>query len=69
MKRLTIDRCRTHGYFAVAVDDEDGGGTRLTPTKCCGSWKTIHSWPLDKNLAEAMIEHAEIALEELGDDR
>lgn len=45
MKRLSILRCPQHGYYAVSIDEE-GGGTRITPIKCCGSWREIKSWPL-----------------------
>lgn len=38
---LSILKCETHDYWAIAVEREDGGGTRLTPAKCCGSWGTV----------------------------
>jgi len=43
--KLTIDRCSRHGFYAVAVMGERTG-TRITPSKCCGSWSTIKAWSL-----------------------
>lgn len=46
MKTLSIDRCPTHGLYAICVGDENGG-KRLTPSKCCGSWgQEIVRWKL-----------------------
>jgi hypothetical protein len=44
MIKLTINKCN-HGTFAISLDDENGG-TRLTPSKCCGSWKEVQAWEL-----------------------
>lgn len=48
---LSVDRCSKHGYYAVNVSIVDstgtGGGVRLTPGKCCGSWGTkIKEWDM-----------------------
>ena len=45
MRYLTINRCPTHEVYSVSIDDE-GGGTRLTPGKCCGRWIEIGRWPM-----------------------
>ena len=45
MRKLTIMQCRKHDFWAISVDD-DGGGTRITPGKCCGSWKDLKSWAM-----------------------
>lgn len=47
LMRMSIMECRAHGYVALSIDDENGG-LRITPQKCCGSWNTIKSWPIDK---------------------
>lgn len=63
---LTVARCPTHGWMAVSIDD-DGGGVRVTPGKCCGRWDTVKRWSLSarewRELAEA-CEHAAEAVEE-----
>lgn len=41
--KLSIDRCPTHGFYAICVGDGNGG-RRLTPSKCCGSWTECKSW-------------------------
>lgn len=43
--RLAIYRCPSHGWYAIAVEDERGG-RRITPSKCCGSWDIVKSWYL-----------------------
>lgn len=46
MKKLSINRCPRHPEFwSVSIDDENGG-VRLTPGKCCGQWNTVKEWPL-----------------------
>lgn len=60
--KLSINRCPEHrSYWCVTVDDEDSG-YRITPTKCCGSWRVVKSWTLDKGdwlqAAKAMNEAA-----------
>jgi hypothetical protein len=45
---LSIDRCPRHGFNAVSVSGNSKiGGTRLTPSKCCGSWKQVQAWDVD----------------------
>lgn len=46
-------RC-PHGVLAVSLDDEIGGH-RLTPSKCCGSWTTVERWPVDPDAFAAEI--------------
>lgn len=36
---------RVAGLFVEAMDES--AGTRLTSTKCCGSWTTIYSFIVD----------------------
>lgn len=46
MTYLAILQCPRHPtFYALAIEDEDLG-TRLTPSKCCGRWETVHRWPL-----------------------
>jgi len=48
---LCIDKCPSHGYMAVSIENEFGG-TRLTSSKCCGQWQTLHRWPIDALMVE-----------------
>lgn len=45
---ITIQRCPTHNYWAITIDTPGVGGTRITPSKCCGSWETVKTWPMDE---------------------
>lgn len=45
--RLCVMRCSSHGVFAVSIDDESGG-FRVTPSKCCGSWTDVARWHLSE---------------------
>ncbi len=51
---LSIDRCPTHGYWAVSIG-RGYGSTRLTPTKCCGRWDTVREWKFSEEDAERLI--------------
>lgn len=59
--KLTINRC-PHGTYAISVDD-DGGGTRVTPSKCCGRWDVIKEWDLTDSMADEIIEQMHVAKE------
>lgn len=40
--KIEILECpRGHGFRAVAFEHR-----RLTPSKCCGSWRTVQSWTI-----------------------
>lgn len=47
---LCINECPKHRYRSISIDiiraDGTGYGTRVTPSKCCGSWTTVKKWPL-----------------------
>lgn len=62
--RLVLNNCPRHGYWAVSLDDEDGG-IRLTSGKCCGRWDTVRSWPMGAHELRGLIEAATDALEEV----
>lgn len=56
--RLAINRCPEHGFHSVSID-EGSGGSRVTPSKCCGRWVVVSAWALSarewdeiRNLAE-----------------
>ena len=51
--RLAINKC-THGVYSISVDN-DGGGTRLTPSKCCGIWHLVKDWPLTASDIDEII--------------
>ncbi len=63
MKKLAIYRCSTHGYWAIVVDDENGG-TRVTGSKCCGSWHLVHSFHMDSSDWTELSELARVAAKE-----
>lgn len=44
-RKLSICRCPTHGFYSVSIEDNDGG-VRLTPSKCCGRWDVVKEWRL-----------------------
>lgn len=45
---LGIYECPRHHYTAIMVEPlNDSGGTRLTPSKCCGSWTLKKRWKVD----------------------
>lgn len=43
---FTFEKC-PHGFKALALSDGEGGGTRLTSGKCCGTWTTVESFVVD----------------------
>ena len=43
---LCINKCSQHGVYSISVEDGGGCGDRVTPSKCCGSWTTLHKWNL-----------------------
>jgi hypothetical protein len=60
--KLAINRCPVHrDYMSISIDDENGG-TRVTPDKCCGQWRTIRDWSLPAYLWESLIKEARGAL-------
>ena len=53
---LAINRCPVHrDFMSVSIDDENGG-FRLTPSKCCGRWETLIRWKIDLNMVKDMRE-------------
>lgn len=42
---LVLNRC-PHGIEAISLDENDGGGIRLTDAKCCGRWAVIAEFPM-----------------------
>lgn len=55
--KLSILVCDRHGFYAVEIGD-DSGGTRITPSKCCGSWRRIKSWSLSQGDWEGIANKA-----------
>ena len=45
--QLVINICPEHKFFCVSIDGQ-GGGTRVTPGKCCGRWQVLKAWKLSK---------------------
>lgn len=62
--RLVISRCTRHGYHMVSVENE-AGGTRVTPDKCCGGWNTVRDWALSARDWRDLERQAREAAEEL----
>ena len=60
--KLSIDQCLRHGFYAICIADADGG-TRVTPSKCCGSWSEVKSWTLEPSQWRELAEEAERAAE------
>lgn len=61
---LEIDECpRGHGYEAIMLmSDNPSVGRRLTPSKCCGSWRTRKRWLVSAdNLDEIAAEFKDAA--------
>ena len=52
---LAFNRCSTHGFEMISIDD-DNGGLRVFGGKCCGSWKTAKRWPIDLRAANECAE-------------
>lgn len=66
MKYLSILRCAKHGYNAIAIEEQDGSGLRVTPGKCCGSWQTVQRWPLSESMvAEIKLQLPGLSHEEI----
>lgn len=51
---LCIDRCSKHDFYAISIGDDDTG-TRLTPSKCCGSWSTLRSWRFNQEQLQRLV--------------
>ena len=60
--RISICRCPIHGFWSISVDG-DSSGIRVTPSKCCGRWDEIHSWPLSESMCDEIIEEISAAKE------
>lgn len=63
---LAIDHCPRHGFYSVSLNETSangwGSGRRLTPSKCCGSWKTFREWTMSvRELRDIANEAEELA--------
>jgi hypothetical protein len=63
-KILAINQCPEHGFYSISLDDERGG-LRLTPSKCCGRWQMVKSWRMNAKQLRAIVNELECAVEEL----
>ena len=65
-KSICIMQCSKHRYWGISIDDENGG-SRITPSKCCGSWSNVKSWELSERewleIAEQATEAAALTEE------
>jgi hypothetical protein len=51
---IEINECPNgHGYRCISI-----GNTRITPSKCCGSWKTVQKWTVDSDELIETIKNA-----------
>lgn len=66
VRKLVINKCPTHGYWSVSIDDEHGG-TRVTRSKCCGRWDTVKEFTLSQSDWQELAMLAEQAAEDVGD--
>ena len=62
-KRLALVECPTHGFKAVSIEDE-GGGIRVTPGKCCGRWVTTKEWAMSEREWRSLAGEALAAADE-----
>ena len=69
MAQLSIRKCDIHGFLSIQIDYKDGCGVRLTPSKCCGRWDLVRSWKLNKRDWKEIIEQANVALDEGGEEK
>jgi hypothetical protein len=60
--KLVINRCNRHNFWSVSIEDEDGG-TRITPGKCCGSWSTVKEFNLSASDWRDIEKEARLAAE------
>ena len=68
LRELSINQCPKHGdYWSISIDDE-AGGSRLTPSKCCGQWRRVCAWKLSVRDWREMAEQAEKAAADLEGD-
>ena len=63
LQKLVINVCHQHNYYAISIDD-DNGGQRITPNKCCGSWTTLKAWDLSAHDWRELAKLAEYAATE-----
>lgn len=63
-RKLVINKCPEHGIYSISLDD-DGGGLRLTPGKCCGRWAPIKAWEMNAKELRQLANEIECAAEEL----
>jgi hypothetical protein len=63
---ISIDKC-PHGTLSIALDTE-GGGTKLLPAKCCGSWTRIKAWSVTAEQLREIANELECAAGEMDDD-
>jgi hypothetical protein len=61
-KYLCIDFCPEHKFYAISIEDCDGG-KRITPSKCCGRWRTIKRWVIDERMEANLREELAFAWE------
>lgn len=64
MKKITVSRCPAHDFYAITIDDDNGCGTRVTPSKCCGRWDTTRAWELSAHDWRELSELAAQAADE-----
>ena len=63
MKTLAINRCPTHGFWAITIED-DMTGVRVTPSKCCGRWDTVKEFRMSERDWRELSEQAQIAADD-----
>jgi len=62
---LVINQCPIHKFWAVTIDDDDGSGIRVTPSKCCGRWDTVKAFALSEQEWRELAEAAQVAAEKV----
>lgn len=65
--KLCINQCPDcRKNWSISVDDDEGG-RRVTPGKCCGRWKEKKSWPLDTEMIQEIRDQMNVAEQAIKD--
>jgi len=77
---LAINHCPKHDFYSICIEDEEGCGTRLTPSKCCGMTEPLRftktktrfptpvRWKLNKSLIDEIIDELSAVREYCDED-
>jgi len=49
--KVEILLCASHSVYAVAIDNQ-----RITPAKCCGSWRSVRTYLVSKSEIRELVQ-------------